>query len=122
MVPDADRGGRLIPVVPVQAAGPVLLPALQAASRRALPVALRQVLREVSRPELPEALHPVLRVALPESLQQREVSPEQALWPARQVLRAVYRALAGAHQDVAVSRHARRARPEAHPVDAVARA
>lgn len=108
----------------------MLLPALQAASRRALPVALRQVLLEVSRPELPEALHPelpetlhpVLRVALPESLQQREVSPEQALWPARQVLRAVYRALAGAHQDVAVSRHARRARPEAHPVDAVARA
>lgn len=124
--PDADCGGRLIPVVPERAAGPVWLPALQAELLRALPpellAALHPVLREVSRRESPEALRlkvrkallPVLGRASPELLQ------PVASWVPASAQRQV---LADArHRDVAVSRHARRARPEAHPADAIARA
>lgn len=112
--PDADCGGRLIPVVPERAAGPVWPPELLAA--------LHPVLREVSRRESPEALRlkvrkallPVLGRASPELLQ------PVASWVPASTQRQV---LADArHRDVAVSRHARRARPEAHPADAIARA
>lgn len=102
------------------------LPVLQAELRRALPpellAALHPVLREVSRRESPEALRlkvrkallPVLGRASPELLQ--PVAPWVPASAQRQVLADAR------HRDVAVSRHARRARPEAHPADAIARA
>jgi len=105
--PDADCGGRLIRVVPVQAAGPVqvLHPALPAVSRRELRVeSLQQVVSQAL------AQRRELRAALPESLQPVE-APELALARRR-------RALADAHRHVAASHHARRAQPEARPVDA----
>lgn len=102
------------------------LPVLQAELRRALPpellAALHPVLREVLRRESPEALRlkvrkallPVLGRASPELLQ--PVAPWVPASAQRQVLADAR------HRDVAVSRHARRARPEAHPADAIARA
>lgn len=96
--PDAGRGDHRSPVVPVQA---VLHQALLPASP------------EVSHLVEPAALRPVSRVASQEESLQREALPAPA----------VYRALAGAHrQDAAASRHARPARPEVHPADAVVQA
>lgn len=105
MVPGADRDGRLIRVVPEQAADPAQV--------------LRQALRAVSRPELRvvsqgSAQRRELRAALPESLQPVE-APELALAPRR-------RALADAHRHAAASHHERRAQPEAHSADAVVQA
>ncbi|EKS34825.1 hypothetical protein HMPREF9695_04735 [Afipia broomeae ATCC 49717] len=93
--PDAGRGDHRSPVVP----------ALAVVSHRAL------------LPASQEALHPELSEA---SL----LEPEESLQPAgsqasaqRHLVQADAR-----RQDAVVSHHARQARPEAHPVDAVARA
>ena len=93
--PDAGRGDHRSPVVP----------ALAVVSHRAL------------LPASQEALHPELSEA---SL----LEPEESLQPAGSQASA-QRHLVQAdacRQDAVVSHHARQARPEAHPVDAVARA
>lgn len=92
--PDAGRGDHRSPVVPALAV-----------SRRAL------------LPAPQEALHPELSEA---SL----LEPEESLHPAgSQALAQRHLVQADARrQDAVVSHHARQARPEAHPVDAVARA
>ena len=93
--PDAGRGDHRSPVVPVQAVlHQALLPASPEVSHLVEPAALRPVLREASQESLEELL-------------QREAFP----------------APAGAHrQDAAALRHARPARPEVHPADAVVQA
>lgn len=83
----------------------VLHPALPAVSRRELRVeSLQQVVSQAL------AQRRELWAALPESLQPVE-APELALAQRR-------RALADGHRHVAASHHARRAQPEARPVDA----
>lgn len=95
--PDAGRGDHRSPAVPERAA----VPAQEV---------LHQALQEVLRRGLPEPWWLALTARWSERF-----PAEQA--PARHPVQPDAR-----RQDVAASRHARRAPPEAHPVDAVARA